>query len=186
MVLRYLYLLIIVERYEFNFDPIFKMLCQACKNIFRGNFYSLHNCSAYLATLDSASHSSHFLRNNVSCPPPNPKYRAHQLDVSSLYQSALEECWICAQIFEDVCKRYMEEDLCPQDSTLAEIARLILRATTGTKKTEGLSGNFTVYKLEVDEDDITLCISVDHRPSPWGDRYKYSLAHQRGMLTNTA
>ena len=56
----------------------------------------------------------------------------------------------------------------------------------GKKKTEGLSGNFTVYKLEVDKDDMTLCISVDHRPSPWGDRYKYSLAHQRGMLTNTA
>jgi hypothetical protein len=183
MVLRYLYLLIIVERYEFNFDPIFKMLCQACKNIFRGNFYSLHNCSAYLATLDRAGH---FLRDNAFRPPPNPNYRAHQLDVSSLYQSALKECWICAQIFEDVCKKYMEEDLCPQDSTLAEIARLILQATTGTEKTEGLSGNFTVYELKVDRDDITLCISVDHRPSPWGDRYRYSLAHLRGMLTNAA
>jgi len=131
MVLRYLYLPIIVERYEFNFDPIFKMLCQACKNIFRGNFYSLHNCSAYLAPLDRIGHS---LRDNAFRPPPNHNYRTHQLDVSSLYQSALTECWICAQIFEDVCKKYMEEDLCPQDSTLAEIARLILRATTGTKK----------------------------------------------------
>jgi hypothetical protein len=179
MVLRYLYLLIIVERYKFNFDPIFKMLCQACKNIFRGNFYSLHNCSALLATVERAAHS---LDGDVFRPPPNPNYRAHQLDVSSLYQSALKECWICAQIFEDVCKKYMEEGLCPQNLTLAEIARLILETMTGTEKTEGLSGNFTVYELRVDRDDMTLCISVDHQPSPWGDFYMYSLTDQRSML----
>jgi hypothetical protein len=108
MVLRYLYVLIIVERYEFNFDPVFKMLCQACRNIFHGNLYSLRNCSARLTTLERAAHA---LGSDVFHPPPNPNYRAHQLDVSSLYQSTLKECWICTQIFEDVCKKYME-DLC--------------------------------------------------------------------------
>lgn len=96
------------------------MLCQACENIFRGDFHSLHNCSALLADVDGLAH---FMGDDPFHRPPKPNYRTHQPDVSRLYQSALKECWICAQIFEDVCKKYTEEDLCPQDSTAAEIAK---------------------------------------------------------------
>jgi hypothetical protein len=84
----------------------------------------------------------------------------------------------------------MKEDLCPQDSTPAEIAKLILEATTGIEKTEDISGNFTVYELrdsnKVDGDDMTLCISVDYRPPSWSGSYMYNLANQRGRLINAA
>jgi hypothetical protein len=74
----------------------------------------------------------------------------------------------------------------PQDSTLAEIAKLILEATTQTEKTEALSGHFTVYELRVDRDGMILCVSVDHRPSSLVGHYMYSLADRRCLLTNAA
>lgn len=162
-------------------STVFKMLCQVCENIFSGDFYSLHNCSPSLANVDS-------LRALFAGTINTPKscYRTHQSDFSRLYQSALKECWICAQIFEDICKKSIEEDLFPQNSTRGEIARRILEATSEVEKTESASGNFTVYVFTVNGGDITLCISVDYIHSPWSGSYQFNLAEQRGTLINAA
>jgi hypothetical protein len=87
------------------------------------------------------------------------KYRVHQPDVSSLYQSALKECWICTQIFEDVCKSCMEGNRFPQNSTPAEISKLNFEFTTQMEETGSLVGNFTIYELrESDMGDMALYI----------------------------
>jgi hypothetical protein len=94
------------------------------------------------------------------------------------------------QIFEDVCKEYMEENLFPQNSTPAEIAKRILEATTEVEKTDFVSGNFTVYLLRegkrVDGSDMTLYIRVESMHSSGSGFYQYNLAEQRGMLINAA
>ncbi|PVH79039.1 HET-domain-containing protein [Cadophora sp. DSE1049] len=154
------------------------MLCHACENIFRDHFHSLHNCSEYLATLQR---TASFFGGTGFTSKPN--YRAHQPDFSTLYQSALKECWICMQIFEDVCKKYMEEHPFRQNSTLAEITQRILEATTEVEKTDFISGNFTVYLLtenkRVNGSDMTLCIRVESMHLPRSCSYEYNLADQR-------
>jgi hypothetical protein len=124
-----------------------------------------------------------------SATSPKHNYRPHQPDASSLYQSAFKECWICAQIFEDVCKRFMEEDRFPQNSTPAEIVNLILEAATQKEKTDYFSGNFTIYELRdsngVDGGDMTLCIYVEDLHSPQLG-YEYNLVDQSGMLIHAA
>lgn len=180
---RYLHLLIIDNRYDSNFNPVLNMLCQACENIFRGDFHGLHSCSEYLATLHKATS---FLDGTGFTSETN--YRAHQPDFLTLYQSALKECWICTQIFKDVCKEYKEEYLFPQNLTLAEIAKRILEATTEAENANFISGNFSAYLLtgsqRVDGSDMALFIRVESIHSPRLGSYKYNLADQRGMLIN--
>jgi hypothetical protein len=155
------------------------MLCQSCKNIFQGHFYSDHDYSTSQASLDRMIDLLH-----QRCPVDR-KYRPHQPNISRLYQSALDECWICTQIFEDVCKKIVEINLCREDSTPAEIA------TTKIQEGESSTANFAVYELRFNKDsnrenggDMTLCISVDCLVSPWSGSYLYNLAPQRGMLIN--
>jgi hypothetical protein len=163
------------------------MLCQACENIFRGHFRSLDNCSEYAAGLNLAASCFGGTGGFGGAGGfSNPNYRAHQPDFSAVYQSALEECWICMQIFEDVCKEYMEEHAFPQNSTLAEITKRILEDTK-EEKTAFISGNFTVYVLEEDKRmhgrGMTLGIRVESICLPRLGSYEYHLADQRGMLT---
>jgi hypothetical protein len=80
----------------------------------------------------------------------------------------------------------MEEDRFPQNSTPAEIAKLIFEATTKIDTAKSLVGNFTIYELrDSDGGDMTLCIYVENLLLPRGG-YKYNLADQRGMLFDAA
>jgi len=97
------------------------MLCQACQRIFQGNF-----------------HGDKRYRN----------YQDHQANISNLYQSAREECWICTQLFEILLERYWTHDLSHISSTPAEDALLLVQALT--KKVS--KGAFTEYQLEFNED----------------------------------
>jgi hypothetical protein len=94
------------------------MLCEACQNIFRGNFHRLER----------------------------PYWVGHHSAITYLYEAALAGCSICTVTWDTVLREYWTDFRhCPEDTTNEDKVQMLLRDLNTYEYQEGY---VTKFKLE--------------------------------------